>query len=48
MELLRDEERRREMGKAAHQTIADGFLWDTVSERYLRCYRKKLEDDTNG
>ena len=48
LELLRDEERRREMGKAAHQTIADGFLWDTVSERYLRCYRKKLEDDTNG
>ena len=48
LELLNDEERRLEMGRAAHQTVADGFLWDVVSERYLCCYRKKLEENENG
>lgn len=46
--LLKDDARRKEMGELAHQTIANGFLWDTVSQRYLACYKKKLEETHCG
>lgn len=46
--LLKDDTRRKEMGELAHQTIANGFLWDTVCERYLACYRKKLGETKRG
>ena len=46
--LLADPERRRAMGSAARQWIADRYQIDTVAGRYLEFYARALARRRNG
>jgi glycosyltransferase involved in cell wall biosynthesis len=41
--LLRDDELRNRLGKAARQTIIKGFTWNAIAEKTLRIYKQLLE-----
>lgn len=36
--LARDPERRTRMEAAAHRTVAEGYTWDALADRFLRVY----------
>jgi glycosyltransferase involved in cell wall biosynthesis len=40
--LLRDPDRRRAMGQAAHQRVLDEFTWDIIAEKTIHVYRTVL------
>lgn len=38
--LLRDEERREQLGDAAKQMVETEYSWDAIAQKTLECYRK--------
>lgn len=46
--LLADQGLAVELGKAARRTIEEGFAWDAVVDRILRCYDKVLGGRSRG
>lgn len=48
LKILEDQDKLKTMGTFAHKTIADGFMWDTISDNYIKCYQKKLGDANSG
>lgn len=46
--LLKDDQKREQIGKAARETIVRGFTWDTICEGYLKAYQKKLKEPYYG
>lgn len=41
--LLMNDLMRQDMGKRAHDTVADEFTWDALSCKFLTAYERKLE-----
>ena len=41
--LLDDDALRKKLGKAGRKTIEEGYTWDIVSDKMIRCYESLLE-----
>ena len=42
-QVLTDENRCVEIGKSAHQTIADNYTWDALADKFLEVYNLRLK-----
>lgn len=42
-DILMDENKRRNMGEKAHQTVSEFFTWDALIPKFLAAYERKLE-----
>ena len=41
--LLDDELRRKSIGEAAHHTVSNEYTWDTLADKFLEVYEKRLK-----
>lgn len=41
-DILRDSERRKRIGKKAHETVVNDFTWLALTGKFVSAYRKKL------
>ena len=48
IELLRDDQRRREIGKCAQQTILANFSWDSICDQTIIVYQAAIEKIRRG
>jgi glycosyltransferase involved in cell wall biosynthesis len=48
IELLKDDERRREIGHRAQKTIQDHFSWDSICSQTIQVYRAAIEKDNKA
>ena len=42
IQVITDKNRCQEIGRTAHETIAEGYTWDALADKFLRVYEKRL------
>ena len=42
--LIQDADKRKQMGMVAHQTIEEGFTWESMAEKFETVYEKAIQD----
>ncbi len=47
IQILVDKNRCREIGENAHKTIAEGYTWDALADKFLKVYEKRLNKQSN-
>lgn len=47
VQILADKNGCREIGKNAHKTIAEGYTWDALADKFLKVYEKRLNEQLN-
>lgn len=47
IQILVDKNRCREIGENAHKTIAEGYTWDVLADKFLKVYEKRLNKQSN-
>ena len=43
IELLKNDEVRHAIGEAAHRTIAENYTWDSLADKFLEAYNRRLQ-----
>lgn len=47
VQILADKNGCREVGENAHKTIAEGYTWDALADKFLKVYEKRLNEQLN-
>lgn len=43
-QIITDEDRCQEIGKSAHKTIAENYIWDALADKFLEVYNQRLQE----